>query len=372
MNAKKRKNGKIELMRFVFTMCVLLFHFNRGLWDGKKGITESISFFAKGNICVEFFFLVSGFLMAKTLHSQLQREAAHPELAAENAGEGIGDATLRFLWHKVKGILPYQWAFSAIMAVFLCLSKPETMPDGILKKLPSLLLLNRTGIMADSASFLRVDWYLSSMLIAMAILYPLCRRFGKTFTRLVAPLSALLILGYMMYTVGELGGGSRWDGLTFHCNLRALAEIALGATCYEVYTVMSKRTFSRFQQLLISITELACYLITLRYVCSFASSKYHTDIVLLLCVAITLSFSQKGLLGESRLFQNSVCEFLGAISLPVYLCQIIIREGVIYYLPNLQPKCQCLLMVIMTLALGIVSYLIVSSVQRRKARAARA
>ena len=62
-----RRNGKIELMRFVFCMCVLFFHFNGDFWRGGKMLTEHISFFASGYYGVEYFFPLSGFLTAKSV-----------------------------------------------------------------------------------------------------------------------------------------------------------------------------------------------------------------------------------------------------------------------------------------------------------------
>ncbi len=52
-----KRNGKIELMRFVFCISILLYHINSDLWDGKKLLSDNISFFAHGRTGVEFFFL---------------------------------------------------------------------------------------------------------------------------------------------------------------------------------------------------------------------------------------------------------------------------------------------------------------------------
>ena len=66
------KNGKIEFFRFVFSIYVVLFHIEKG-FSGlpKYGKTVDFSFFAHGSISVEFFFLVSGFLMAKSIYKKI-------------------------------------------------------------------------------------------------------------------------------------------------------------------------------------------------------------------------------------------------------------------------------------------------------------
>ena len=72
------------------------------------------------------------------------------------------------------------------------------------------------------------------MLISLAILYPVTRRFYYRFTRFFAPLMCLLICGYLFYTTKSLGGVSTWTGLTYKSMLRALAEIAIGTTTFEI------------------------------------------------------------------------------------------------------------------------------------------
>ncbi|MCD7945890.1 MAG: acyltransferase family protein [Clostridiales bacterium] len=364
----KQRNGKIELMRFVFALCILFFHVSESIWDNNLSLFGNFAFFATGNFAVEFFLFVSGFLMAKSLASQLRREEAGLEKKPDN----LADPTLRFLWGKIKSFIAYLWIFSAGTIVLLCITRTDKLPGIILERLPSLFLLTRTGIMGDSASFVGVDWYLSSMILTMAILYPLCRRYGKTFTRLVAPLSGLLIMGFMMYTQGTLGNSKLWTGLTFHCNLRALADMCLGIGAYEVCEWMRQQDFTRIQRLALSATEAVCYLLSLCYICSFSSSDYWGVLALVLLVGITISFSQKGLLGESRLFQNRICNYLGAISLPVFLSHRLVRDTVLYFLPDLRGKWQCLLILLLTLAVSALTYGIITTIRSRRAQKLRA
>jgi peptidoglycan/LPS O-acetylase OafA/YrhL len=70
----KQKNGSVELLRFVFTSIVIFFHINLDLWDQKKVVAVirdvPVTFFSHGNIGVEFFFIVTGWLIAKTIYSR--------------------------------------------------------------------------------------------------------------------------------------------------------------------------------------------------------------------------------------------------------------------------------------------------------------
>ena len=62
MNHKMR-NGNIELLRFMFCMCVVLYH----AWVGPGGY-----------IGVEFFFMVTGFFLAKKVDIQREKDKVTP------------------------------------------------------------------------------------------------------------------------------------------------------------------------------------------------------------------------------------------------------------------------------------------------------
>lgn len=64
MNHKMR-NGNIELLRFMFCMCVVLYH----AWVGPGGY-----------IGVEFFFMVTGFFLAKKVDIQREKDKVTPPI----------------------------------------------------------------------------------------------------------------------------------------------------------------------------------------------------------------------------------------------------------------------------------------------------
>ncbi len=364
----EKRNGKIELMRFVFAVGVVLFHLNYTYWGLNQEFSNGLNLFRHGNLGVEFFFIVSGFLMARTLSRQREQEAL-AIAAAEGSGKAyvpspLGDETLRFLWRKVKSFLPYHILFQLLMLAARVAHQSITFSE-LLNQVSGFFLLQRTGLFGKS--LLTVEWYLSSMLLAMAILYPIARRWYSSYTHLFGPLCALLLLGWLYQETGKLADYNDWSGLTYYCNLRALAELSLGMTCYEVCQQLAKRTLTFWQRLLVTLVEGGCYLGTLLYFCSGWRSKLGFLTVFALCVAITLSFSQKGLLGESRLFQNRVCDFLGRLSMPIFLGQNVARSVVPYLLDLEETTDYALPTFIGVLLVGVASYLLVSTVQKRMA-----
>ncbi len=233
-----KRNCKIELMRFVFAIVIVIFHINDKLWSNTKLIfpDSTWSFFAHGNIGVEFFFLLSGFLMARSIFKIEEAKLTCPSQNSQDLP--IGDETLCFIWNKIKAFLPYHIFFNflaIIIAVFR--SDITDFANYILKCIPSFFFLGKTGLFNGNA-YIGDEWYISAMLLMMAVIYPLARRFYASYTHMFGPLAAVFILGYIYMENGKLGGINEWNGFTYFAVFRAFAEITLGMTCFEVYRKM--------------------------------------------------------------------------------------------------------------------------------------
>lgn len=355
--AKKVKNGKIELLRFICCVVVICCHLDDDLWDKKKMLTENISFFLHGYMCVEFFFVVSGFLMAKSIRSMLLREGG--------VQPGIGDRTRKFLWKKFKPLMPYHIPFCIIMQVSLLLFRKKELPFTWITRLPSAFFLQKLGV-SDTA-VLGVEWYLSSMLIAMAVIFPLCYRYYDSFSRYFAPVSALFVVGYMYQCLPAMSRTWLWDGITYHCNLRAYVEICLGITCYEIVRYMQTKQFNTWQRALLTLGEVGGYAVLFLYCMSHAPIYLQFQVLMAVCVAVTISFSEQGFLGCSPIFNNKVCYFLGTVSMPIYLIQSITRKAVERLLHFLPLWTQCGLVLVTTILGGIFCYLLVTAIQNHMA-----
>lgn len=361
-----KRNGKIELMRFLFSVSVVVFHINLVLWNGGGYIHDMLRFIKEGsplysltlskhgNISVEFFFLVSGWLMAASVSRRNQK-------GLSTDWEELSGETVRFFWRKVKSLLPYHLPFCGLMIWIFLRLKPGNW-ENIIRRLPSLLFFNRVGIMGKAACLIGEEWYISSMLIALFLLYPLCRRYGKFFNRVIAPWGGLMILGFMCMTAEKLSNGALWDGLTYHCNLRAIAEISLGCTCYEVSMELQKKSLNLLQRALVSAAEIGCYLVTFAFIVSDWNIAYESYILMCLCVAVTLSFSGQGLFSNTILFQNPLWMVLGAASLPIYLIQAFYQHFVPMVWGEEPLWMQTRLMLVLTVLTGLVAYGVVTGI----------
>ena len=243
--ARSQKNGGIELLRFLFCLIVLLFHEQKYLL-GEASLKHGVrlAFFPHGSIGVEFFFVLSGALMASSI-SRKQADTPTPQ-------EYLG-----FLSRKYRSIFPQHLvAFVIAVGVWAVYSSFHSAAQWIqylVDSIPNLLLIQMSGISLANPN--HVEWYISCMLIAMAILYPICRRYYTAFTHYFAPLGSLLILGYLFYTTGALTGVNVWTGLCFKSVLRALCEIALGTTAYELSRFLAAKPLANGQKTCLTAAE---------------------------------------------------------------------------------------------------------------------
>ncbi len=347
------KNGKIELLRFFFCISVLLFHECKYLL-GEPSLKHGIhfAFFPHGSIGVEFFFVLSGFLMAKSAFSKLHS----PSVPSSGSSERQDLTTpsrdyLSFLAHKYTSIFPQHIvAFFIAFFVYVVFSRFGILSavKCFLDSIPNILLIQMSGISLSNPN--HVEWYLSCMLIAMAILYPLCRRYYYTFTRCLAPLSALLILGYLCYTTASLTGVSTWMGLCYKSLLRAIAEIALGTTAFEFSRYLASRSFSKGQRLLLTLAEFALVLFSALFILLTLSKQYEVYILAAVVLLISLCFSN--VTYGTKGFNNPFVYYLGKLTLPIYLGQISAIRLVQHFLPGSSHRIQIVAAFLLALLLA--------------------
>lgn len=354
-----KRSGKIELLRFLFCMAVLLFHANKYFLDDisvKKDDLHPV-LFVHGFIGVEFFFITSGYLMAK---SALKK-------AAQNGGESdLGVETTGFLLGKIKGI----WSFHIMTFVTALLSylwihdlTPGRTVRTILSALPSLFLIQKTGF--DMISPNHLEWYLSVMLLSMLMLYPVLRRYYSMFVRVIAPILFLGILGWMFQTYGSISGVGVWTGLTYKSVLRGVAEICMGATAFEVTRRLGSASLSKNMKGLLTVIELGLTVgififmnITLEY-------QYDFTCTFAIMLLVILAFSDQTY--GSRLFNNKLFYFLGQYSLPIYLSQVTCINIVSRIGEGFSPQENAVIFVAMTLAMAAFIMLIDKLLRKRKA-----
>lgn len=318
---KTLKSGKIEFYRFIFSLCVLGFHMGkyfRGEPDLEAGLR--FEFFPHGSIAVEFFFLVSGFFMARTISRKVQAEANSP---VKKTDRELSVEYVSFMKHKYFRILPEHIPMFLMTFVIYVVVNHERLGKIfilVFRNIPSFFLLQMSAI--SLGNVLHIEWYISAMLIAMAILYPICRKYYYTFSRYFAPLLGLLVLGYIQKKTSSLTGVSVWMGLGYKGLLRAIVEIALGTTCYEVSQYLGERFQGgeRKWKWFWTAVEAGCFGVSMLFVMTTMEKMY--EILLLGVFFLLLAVASSGISYGVELFDRKTIYFLGKMSLPIYLGQL--------------------------------------------------
>jgi len=346
-----RKNGKIEFLRFFFCIAVLLFHAQKyivGSVSFKDGI--HLSMFPHGAMGVEFFFLLSGFLMAKSVYKIKSATALN---GYEYNEKTLSQNSLTFLKRKYLSVFPQHCVAFVFAFIALALKDNFTLKQGILKlvdSIPNFFLVQMTGVNFSNPNHL--EWYISCMLIAMAIIYPLCSKFYYSFTRYVAPFLALMTLGYMIYTTKSLTGVSVWMGLSYKSMFRAIAEVALGTTAFEFSRYLSSKQYNSSRRLLFTAFEIFCFVATAVYLVTTMPLKYEIYMVVLLFMLVSIAFS--GVSYGNGIFDNKFVYFLGSLSLPIYLGQLTAIYTIQAYMTKYSIKIQLVSVVAMTFLVAFI------------------
>lgn len=297
----KRRNQTIDLLRFIFAVIIVIHHSRSLLGDDE-------CMFLGGSLAVEFFFLVSGYLMMASIEKK-NRQGQPVCLPKE---------TFEFFKHKLRTLYPEVMVAWIIASTFTYIARSYGIKDiakRFLNSFAEAFLLRSFGLSASNVN--GATWYLSSMLIFMLILYPLLRKYPATMKYLIMPLSALALLGWLCVVDKHPRNPTKWIGITMKGNYRALAELELGALCFFAVQKIRKVPFNKLARVLLTIVEIGCYIGNILYMFFETPSQMDIFFIALFCLGICLSFS-----GQTLLINLPECPailWLGKFSFPLYL-----------------------------------------------------
>ena len=341
---RKQHNVTIDFLRFLFSVIVVLHHSRYVLGDDN-------CYFLGGSLAVEFFFFVSGYLLLVGADKAGRKNGAGYLLPdgvdmagrTEAAGletKGIGSETLHFILHKIRSFLPEFLIAWWIGFVLIGVVRQYGVLD-YLKAFGNdfweLTLVKMSGLFTHGID--GAMWYLSAMLLGMAILYPLLRTKRDLMTHLVCPLLALFLYGYLCQAEGHPRDPIVWLGVCYKGLVRAVAGL-----CTGVEICMAVRRLKRFfpsgltktgNALAIGV-QLLCLLLTIRYMAEQEPSEYDYFYMFLLMLLVLLSFAGFGLesvLGNSQRL-HLLSAFLGKYSLSLYLGHLYFAQHVNELLPE--------------------------------------
>ena len=305
---QKNRNGKIDFYKFLFAIVVMLYHFSCSTKYDQE-------FFTKGYIAVEFFFIVSGFLYAKSLSK------------FNNQNNSIVKDSIKYVINKYKSFFPYHIFASVITLIYTSVYYDWgliSIAENIVNNIPNLLLFHMTGI--SNMEFVMHEWYISAMLIVMFILTPIIMKDHEKFIHYIAPIIALFSLGFLNNKFDTINLVLHWTGFSYAGIIRAFGEICLGCFCYAIYET---HVFDKFNKTFLLFIEWGCFLFTLFYAFNLFNLNLDFPIVFVIAIGVTVAFCDKCSLG---IFNNKVVYFLGKWSFAIYMNHNYLR----FFITNLK------------------------------------
>ena len=305
----KPRNNIIELGRFIYSLLVVGYHVQFSYNN------DDIDVFENGALAVEYYFLLSGYFLARSL-----------EKISADQKTSLIRKVYEFMKNKIKALLNVHIVSIIAVLIIIACCDTKNFVDKFLNGLPNIFLVQMIIIWTEEIQPLIVpEWYLSSMLICMLIMVPIFLLFTKIIRGIFA---TIILLGILAVIAVVFGFASKWtfnQNITF--DLRAWAEMDIGMFSYYLSVYVSKKNYGNGMNIFFKILEIIGYVAPIILGIIPISSNYqpYCMAVTIICVfcAIFITFANKGTFIKNEKV-NSVFGYLGSISLPIYIYFILL------------------------------------------------
>lgn len=228
--------------------------------------------------------------------------------------------TSDFIKHKLSGIYPtYALAFLLTFITKAIVSNYTTrkFTNTFFEAIPEFLLIQTAGYHDECIN--SSDWYISAMILAMAITHPILNRKYSLFTKVIAPLAVIFGGGIMYMNFKNFTVVRQYYGFLEAGLLRAVIFISLGCICFEFNNSRKNNTPQKQARLFLTIFEFFSYALPVFLAIKPLDKHRELFCFILLTIGATITFGKKSYFA---LIKIPFSEKLAKFSLPLFLSQM--------------------------------------------------
>lgn len=340
-----KKNRAMELYRFLAAAMILCYHC---YWFAFR---EEGTQFTGYYLFVELFYILSGFLMMRSIRHHVTQEQ---RLDAANT-------TVRYIKGRLRAFYPQHllsWVLVALIEIFL---RKTMYPIELVQAgWTELLLVNVFGFVRGGYVNI-VCWYLSALLFCSLIIYYWLLRDEEGFVKIAAPILLVVCYGCLFDRKMSLANTiifTRYSApLGF---MRALADITAGVVSFRVFEWMEDARLSA-EPTLSTVVEAAIIFTSVLYMYN-NSGKFDFLFIPLFCAFVISVFRGKSFL--TALFDNPISDWLGRQTLAFFLNNAVVIYLYMYFSPDSAIGQMCLVCVPACLLLSVLTGALVGSGRR--------
>lgn len=294
----KKQNYYIDFLRFIFSLIIVFYH----SWIF-KGVFHT-GYFNRGYYAVDFYFIVTGYLLFDSICRKFKKKSVKDS--------ELGKVTFKFVFDKIKGLLPYIGLSIILGLIFIHLrdfSLSSLLSDNVVAEVLQLSFLE------GKYSINTPLWYISVMIIVLFILFPLLLKYRDNYVYFIAFPLIIFVIGLTNYMGININSPSEVKFIFINGFYKGMIFINLGIISYSVSRWIESLKLKKKVRIILTIFE------TLGYLFLILAMHYH------LCdsyvfglgftILVSLTFSGQTLI--SGIFKSSFWKRLGKFGFVLYL-----------------------------------------------------
>ena len=296
MEHKTKRNGNIELLRFVFAMGIVLLHCSDNLFTYKGGY-----------LGVEFFFMLTGLYLVKSMNYEL----------IDNHDLSLSIVcSMKSLFKKIIFFYPC-FVVSTIIGTFVYAIANDSF-FYCFSRFPFDLIFSQC--LFKNAPFLSatgIVWFLSASYISLFYIYTLLYYKKSIVVKYIFPIIIISFTILLLVTCHNFDAPNTF--ITFFLSsgvLRAFISICLGVIISEISEKIKKKDLRKYKKHFAAL-ETLLYLSIFLYMKFF--SKLLFDVVIVALIAIALVITTSEISWFSGKFNNKYTYFLGKFSSVLFM-----------------------------------------------------